>query len=267
MLSSNRNSIFALVLSTIFGLTLINIGMSLTPDAIRGFYEEAFAKLGKQKEIQVDVVFYPYVGINHTIRLRSGRAYVRIGEICRDMPADAQRALAYILVSKLFGKRVPAEARDAYSSFIKTGELRERAVERKRAHGRKVVTGSAGRAYDLNEIFDLLNEKYFNGALKKPVLTWSVRKTYRILGHHDSTHDTVVVSRSLDSPSVPHFVVEYVVYHEMLHIHYPTVHHNGRRYNHTAAFRRDEQKFTHFHAAERWIELNVRKLKRQAKKR
>jgi predicted metal-dependent hydrolase len=101
----------------------------------------------------------------------------------------------------------------------------------------------------------------------KPTLTWSARKTYRILGHHDATHDTIVVSKSLDSPDVPRYVVEYIVFHEMLHIHHPTVHHNGRRYNHTPAFRRDEEKFAYYEEAEKWIERNVRKLKRNAKKK
>jgi hypothetical protein len=53
----------------------------------------------------------------------------------------------------------------------------------------------------------------------------------------------------------------------MLHIHHPTVHHNGRRYNHTPAFRRDEEKFAYFEESEKWIERNVRKLKRNATKK
>jgi len=53
----------------------------------------------------------------------------------------------------------------------------------------------------------------------------------------------------------------------MLHIAHPTQHINGRRYNHTAAFKRDERKFAHYTAAERWIESNVRRLKRAAKAR
>jgi len=99
------------------------------------------------------------------------------------------------------------------------------------------------------------------------VLTWSARKTYRILGHHDATHDTVVVSKSLDDASVPAFVVEYIVFHEMLHIAHPTRHVNGRRYNHTPAFRLDERKFLYFEEAERWIERSVRRLKRNARKK
>ncbi|MDQ3322905.1 MAG: M48 family peptidase, partial [Acidobacteriota bacterium] len=86
------------------------------------------------------------------------------------------------------------------------------------------------------------------------------------LGHHDAAHETIVVSRSLDGGKVPKYVVEFVVYHEMLHIFHPTVHRSGRRYNHTPAFRRDERQFAYFEEAENWIERNVKNLKRQAKK-
>jgi predicted metal-dependent hydrolase len=236
--------------------------------AVTEFYREAFAfydKSGRVPEINVEV--YPYVGINHTIRVREGRVFVRIGEICRDMPAEAHRGLAYVLVSKLYRRRVPAGARQVYADFIKSDHIRERAAENRRSRGRKVLSGTRGAVYDLDEIFDRLNKRYFKGKLQKPVLSWSARKTYRILGHHDATHDTIVISRSLDSKETPPYVIDYVMFHEMLHVHHPTVHHNGRRYNHTAAFRRDEQKFDFYLAAEMWIEQNVRQLKRKAKTR
>ena len=137
-----------------------------------------------------------------------------------------------------------------------------KATESKRARGRKVVTTAKGAVYDLDELFAKVNDQYFRGAIPKPVLTWSAKKTYRILGHHDATHETVAISRSLDSHSVPRYVVEYVLFHEMLHIAHPTKHVNGRRYNHTAAFKRDERKFQYFDEAEKWIERNVKKLKR-----
>jgi hypothetical protein len=237
-------------------------------DILRSFYQEAFEKMNTAWVVPpIEVSFYPYVGINHTIRIRDGKVFVRIGEICRDMPAAHQRALALLLVSKLFRKRVPPQARDLYSDWIKSADMRERANESRRTRGRKVVTTHAGEIYDLDEIFERVNAKYFGGSVEKPVLTWSTRHTYRILGHHDSTHNTVVVSRSLDSADVPRYVVEYVVFHEMLHIHHPTVHHTGRRYNHTPAFRRDEEKFAHFKEAEDWITKSVRKLKRRAKRK
>ena len=237
-------------------------------DQIKKFYEEAFQVLGgKQAAPEIEVRFYPYIGINHTIRVRSEKIFVRIAEVCREMPVDAQRALAFILVAKLLRKKVPVEARKIYSNFAKTQEMQAKATENKRAKGRKVITTSKGDAYDLDKIFERVNLLYFQNSIPKPVLTWSARKTFRILGHHDSTHETIAISRSLDSKKVPQYVVEYVVFHEMLHIFHPTTHRNGRRYNHTPAFRRDEKKFAYFDEAERWIEQNVKNLKRNARRK
>lgn len=234
---------------------------------IKNLYIEAFEQLKKQSQVpEIDVRFYPYIGINHTIRVRNDKVFVRISEVCRELPLNAQKALAFILVSKLLRKKVPPEARRIYSSFTKTQEIQAKAVENKRAKGRKVITTAKGEAYDLDQIFERLNIFYFQNAIPKPVLTWSARKTYRILGHHDSTHETIAISRSLDSKKVPQYVVEYVVFHEMLHIFHPTTHRNGRRYNHTPAFRRDEKKFAFYDESESWIEQNVKNLKRNAKK-
>ena len=236
-------------------------------EQIRELYESAFAWYDpKRTRAPIHVSFYPYIGINHTIRVRDGEIFVRIGLICSEMPLPCHKGLAYILVGKLLRKKIPSGARAVYSAYIKSDFIREKAAASKKSRGRKVVTTSKGSIYDLDQIFKILNREYFGNAIPKPVLTWSAKKTFRILGHHDATHDHITISRSLDSTDTPRFVVEYVVFHEMLHIHHPTKHVNGRRYNHTAAFKRDEQKFTYYDEAERWIERNVRRLKREAKK-
>jgi hypothetical protein len=236
-------------------------------DQIRELYVEAFRWFDPKRALSpIHVSFYPYIGINHTIRIRDGEIFVRIGEICREMPMPCHKGLAYILVGKLLRKKIPAGAREVYSAYIKSDAIRDRAAESKRTRGRKVVTTSKGAVYDLDEIFAAVNKQYFGDAIPKPVLTWSAKKTYRILGHHDATHETVAISKSLDSRDTPRYVVEYVVFHEMLHIHHPTKYAGGRKYNHTAAFKRDEQKFAYFEEAERWIERNVRRLKKEAKR-
>ncbi len=241
--------------------------MTEPTERLLDLYREAYKFYVPDRAVPpIEISFYPYVGINHTIRVRDGRIFVRIGDICSDMPPAPHKGLAYILVGKLLRKRLPKGARDIYLSFIKSPEVMARATKNKREMGRKVVTTSKGLVYDLDEIFERLNVQYFGNSIEKPALTWSARKTYRILGHHDATHGHIAISRSLDSADVPLFVVESVVYHEMLHIAHPTKHVNGRRYNHTAAFRRDERKYTQLGDAERWIERNVRKLKKAAQR-
>lgn len=235
---------------------------------IVNFYREAFQVLdGKRDAPEIEVSFYPYVGINHTIRVRGGKIYVRLAEICEAAPLDVQRALAFILVAKLLRKKIPPPAAEIYRTYVKSREMQTKATENRRAKGRKVITTAAGDVYNLEEIFVRLNQDYFRNTIEKPTLSWSARKTYRILGHHDSTHQTIIISKSLDDKQVPPFVVEYVVFHEMLHIYHPTTHRSGRRYNHTPQFRRDERKFICYDQAEKWIELNAGKLKRRARTR
>ncbi len=234
---------------------------------IKNFYEEAFQILDGNRQIpDIEVRFYPYIGINHTIRVRNSRIFVRLAELSESAPLETHKALAFILVGKLLRKKIQPQAAKIYRDFVKTQEIQAKAAENKRARGRKIITSSKGENYDLEKIFHKLNLVYFQNSVSKPTLTWSAQKTYRILGHHDATHETIVISKSLDNKKVPKFVVEFVVFHEMLHIFHPTTHRDGRRYNHTAQFRRDEKKFAYFEEAESWIERNVKKLKRQAKR-
>jgi predicted metal-dependent hydrolase len=232
---------------------------------IKIYYEDSFRRLNNSAPPEIEVSFYPYVGINHTIRIRDGKVFVRIAEIFRDAPGEVQKSLASILVSKILRRRVPRADLENYQAYVKTEFIQTQALENRRARGRKIVTTARGEVYDLEEIFARLNRIYFQNSLPKPVLTWSARKTFQRLGHHDSTHKTLVISKSLDDKNVPSYVVEYVVYHEMLHVKHPTVQHNGRRYNHTPAFRRDEEKFAYFAAADAWIERNASALKRKVK--
>lgn len=236
-------------------------------ELFKKFYENAFQNLDRNRQIpEIEVRFYPYVGINHTIRVRKGKVFVRLAELSEPAPEEIHKALAFILVGKLLRKKIPPQAVQIYREFVKTQEIQAIAAANKRAKGRKVITSSTGEIYDLEKIFHKLNLVYFKSSVSKPTLTWSARKTYRILGHHDAAHETIVISKSLDNKKVPKYVVEFVVFHEMLHIFHPTTHRNGRRYNHTAQFRRDEKKFAYFEEAESWIEQNAKALKRNVKK-
>jgi len=235
-------------------------------DQIKNIYQEAFRKLSRNGlEQKIEVQFYPYVGINHTIRVRNGTIYVRISDIFKNAPRDVQNSLGYILISKLLRKKISPEMLNNYKRFVKSEEIFQEAMKVKRTRGRKIIVSSKGEFYDLEKIFVRINRDYFNQTISRPTLTWSKKKTFRILGQYDSTHNTIVISKSLDNKKVPAYVVEFVVFHEMLHIFHPTQHRAGRRYNHTPQFRRDEEKFVCFVEAESWIQQNINVLKRNTK--
>ena len=106
-----------------------------------------------------------------------------------------------------------------------------------------------GRHYDLDEVFARVNAEYFDGALPRPRLTWNRTLTHRKLGHYHFPTDTVLISITLDSPDVPAYVVEFVMYHELLHKQMGFNVVNGRRYTHTSAFREAERRFARYEEA------------------
>jgi hypothetical protein len=223
--------------------------------SLRTHFAEAFRQITKRQEApEIHASFYPFAGLNHTIRIRKQRVYVRVSDIMRDAPASVHRALAHILVSKLYNKSVTAEHQNLYRQYAYQPQVQRATDLARQQRGRKVLTSSIGRVYNLDKLFARLNRRYFNNELPKPVLSWSARRTKRILGHHDYVHDTIVLSRSLDNSSVPEMLVEFVLYHEMLHMKHRPRTINGRRVYHTAAFRADENRFERYDEAMKVLE-------------
>lgn len=119
--------------------------------------------------------------------------------------------------------------------------------------GMPAMNTARGRTYDLNQVFDRVNAAYFEGKLPRPRLTWNRTLTYRKLGHYQPATDTVLISISLDQPEIPDYVIDYVMYHELLHKRLGAQVINGRRYVHTPAFRQEERKFARYEEAEAFL--------------
>ena len=238
--------------------------MSDVQTSLGVLFVDAFRQLEPNRPTpETEVRFYPYAGLNHTIRLRGGRVYVRVSDIFRDAPMSVHRALAFILVAKLLRKRTPEVHERVYRDYAFSPEVLRASDLARRQRGRKVVSSAQGRVYDLGRMFQRLNQRYFDGRIERPTLTWSQRRTRTILGHHDGVHDTIVISKTLDSADVPEWFVEYILYHEMLHIKHPARVINGRRYYHTKAFRSEEQRFPRYAEAQQWLERIVREQRTQ----
>ena len=80
------------------------------------------------------------------------------------------------------------------------------------------------------------------------VLYWTTRYDY------DPVHNTIIISKTLDSANVPEFFIEYVLYHEMLHIKHKARIIRGRCYYHTAEFYLDEKQFQQYKEAMTWLD-------------
>lgn len=229
--------------------------MSQSQSHLSTLFADAFRQLASNRAVpEIEVKFYPYAGVHHTIRLRSGRVYVRLSDIFKSAPVSVHRALAFILVAKLLSKRTPEVHERVYRDYAYTPQILRASDIARRRRGRKIISSARGRVYDLDKMFARLNRHYFDDGLEKPTLTWSQRRTRRILGHHDAAHDTIVISKTLDASDMPEWFVEYILFHEMLHIKHPARIINGRRYYHTNAFRTDEQRFDFYEQAQDWLD-------------
>lgn len=109
--------------------------------------------------------------------------------------------------------------------------------------------GGGGLHRNLQQAFDRVNAEYFAGLMEKPRLTWSRSFTLRKFGHYDHIHDTVMVSSTLDDPRVPEFVLDFIVYHELLHKKMDVRWSNGRSIAHWKEFRAEERKFLQYEQA------------------
>lgn len=224
-------------------------------DRLSSIFQDAFGTIVKKgSPPEIEARFYPYAGLSSTIRLRNGRIYVRISDILTRSPRTVLHSLACILIAKLFRKKAPPEYERIYRTHASSPSIVGLTENARRGRGYKITTSPSGAVYDLNEVFGELNQHYFEGRLERPALTWSKERARRILGHHDHVHDTITISRFLDNSRIPRLVVEYVLYHEMLHIAHPPRRGERRTIYHSREFRADESRFEQLDEALKWLD-------------
>ena len=125
-----------------------------------------------------------------------------------------------------------------------------------------------GRYFDLQRIFEGLNQRYFRGRLRDYQVKWGRRRRQRprecfIFGTIQEEDRVIRINPALDQPFVPLWFLQYVLYHEMLHSVVPDEESpGGRRRVHTEEFNRREQQFRGYHRARRWEEENLAKFLR-----
>jgi predicted metal-dependent hydrolase len=193
---------------------------------------------------RVDVQYRPFAGMNHRASLRNGLLTVHLSDLLHGADARVIEALATILLAKLYRRTAPEAARLRYRRYVMSRGVEQRIIETRRQRGRKTLTDPRGRCYDLSALFAELNASHFADAIPATKLSWSARASRVRLGHYDIVHHAIVLNCSLDRPNVPRVVVEYILYHEMLHVKHPVESAGGRRRIHPPAFRAEEKRFS-----------------------
>jgi hypothetical protein len=212
-----------------------------TPEEI---YERVFRQVKPRTAMpELRVEFCRFANADSFIRLENGRLHVRISDLLAGAPAPVMEALAFILISKLYRKPVARLHTYRYRLYLNRRDFRRQAQVVKQIRGRKFISGPQGEHRNLQEIFEALNVRFFDGLMGRPQLGWSRQASRSMLGHFDPSHNAIIISRIFDQARAPVLGLEYVMFHEMLHLRYPVDHHGSRRRVHTKEFREAEKKF------------------------
>jgi len=119
-----------------------------------------------------------------------------------------------------------------------------------------------GFHFNLKEVYDRLNERYFESRLRVPI-TWGrtrprARRHSIDFGCFDLHSRIIRINPALDRPWVPRLFIDYIVYHEMLHASLGIRSFgNGRAEIHSLRFREEEREFRFYRWAIRWERSNL----------
>ncbi len=221
---------------------------------IQNLFEEEYRALRPRAPMPpFHIRFRRFTSLNTTIRLREGQIYVSLSDLLEGAPEPVLRAIAHILLAKLYRKPLDPLQTARYRRFSSSASVMKQTELIRQTRGRKKMLGPVGEYYNLDEVFESLNRRFFFGLLGRPELTWSGTLARRSLGHYDPAHNTIVVSRVFDRRNTPRYAIEYLLYHEMLHLKHPVKVKGGRRCVHPRAFQAEERLFPELTQAKEYL--------------
>jgi predicted metal-dependent hydrolase len=207
-------------------------------------FRETYRELRPASAVpELKIEFFAFANVNNTIRLREGRLLVRLSDLLEGAPDTVLRSIAHILLAKMYRRPIDRGQSARYRKYVASHEIVRKTHLVRQIRGRKRLRPACGHFYDLDAIFEELNTRFFHGLMARPRMSWAQTKSRRILGHYDPAHNAIIISCIFDHPAIPQYVLEYIVYHEMLHLKHPVRLRGSRRCVHSVEFQAEEKLF------------------------
>jgi len=195
------------------------------------------------------VVFKPFRSTLYSFKItRNGTAQVKFHQAFRQASETVLHQAMQLMLARRKSERKFVN-REAYDEFVRALPLSDFALPGARKPRRVASTGP-GKHRSLDDSFERVNATYFSGRLEKPELCWSPVRARRVLGSYQERYDRLIISKVFDTPQVPEFVLDYLMFHELLHKFLGIGRRNdGKRCMHGAEFRSIEKQFKRFDEA------------------
>jgi hypothetical protein len=162
------------------------------------------------------IVFKPFRSTLYSFKIaRNGVASVKFHQSFRGASETVLEQAMQLMLARRKAERKLLQ-RDAYDAFVRTLSKNEFALPGARKV-RRVATTGPGKHRSLEDSFARVNAAYFEGRLARPELCWSPVRARRVLGSYQERYDRLIISRVFDSLQVPEFVLDYLMFHELLH--------------------------------------------------
>lgn len=228
---------------------------ALPNEALSDVFDRVFRRLRPgDHSPRFHASFRTFTGLRSVIHIKGkNNIQAELSDLLTEASPLVLEAIAEILITRVFRLRTSREARECYKAWANSPAVVRRVDEIRRERGRKRLLLPQGSYFDLSRIFEDLNRRFFAGQIGPVRIGWSPNRSRTMLGHYDDSHRTITITRWLDGPRVPRYVVEYLVFHEMLHVRFPVERRNHRRVVHSAAFCAAERGFPDYARAARWL--------------
>ncbi|MBN1385550.1 M48 family metallopeptidase [Candidatus Woesearchaeota archaeon] len=208
------------------------------PSMVKESYELLFEKQLPYKAVLRYINnFSPYGG---NIRMNFSTIEVRLSKRWKNVSREIQMGIIQELMTKLFKKPRRTMHIDLYNNFVKNLHI---AIPKTKIDPL------------LKESFDRVNDKHFSGMIEMPNLVFGRFSTHK-MGSYDYKKDTISISRILiEDPEL----LDYVMYHEILHKKHKFHRWNGKNVYHNSTFRRDERAYPGHEEMESRLNRHIRK--------
>jgi predicted metallopeptidase len=221
-------------------------------------------RIAEEFQLILDTVSWRQKKSYITARVSASRIQVILRKDLPIYPDEFIQAAIYITFSRLT-RNTQSPKYHQLLNYIKNYQLAQ-----KKSQTIEKILPPAGICYDLKKIaakvltdYVMVFKNYFENYSIH--YGWSSRKSFRRLAYFNPTYHIIVVSPIFDRFEVPQYVVEYLIYHELLHAFLGISKKNGKRAAHTPEFHQLEKLFMHYELTNHFLTQYTMKVRKTRK--
>ncbi len=203
----------------------------------------------------VRVEFYKYRSTYVKVFRKEYGALLRYNSRLEAAPEEVLKAGGREMLHRILRKRPLATDKVIFKQFLSELPPDDEIIKNARP-----LLPPEGKHVNLRPVYERVVKEYFNSEVEVTDIGWSRKPVKSYLAHYRKDLDRITFNKALDSQKVPGFLLEYLMYHELLHVVFPARFVAGRWRKHSSDFKAREREFPEYSRARAWIKKNSSRL-------